>query len=1082
MQVLALPFVALFIFGVAVQVLTYRKEKAVKPRRIVISQTAALLSMMFFSIVTFRPPGPIWWLVLLSFGFGCGIAYGSFVKVRAGERGVTMSYTLPWLIVWGALMTLTQLTSIVFSMVPALIYGLAILNLGINIGMNARILIDYRTVAGSLAALLVLMIVASLALAPVTAEEAFAQSGVPDVFQSLLPAGREVSGESAWLGTDYLGRDSVQVEYEFGSASEDVYMKGSVEVAIYADEDAAASTFAEAVSSAQSEGGWSDYSSGGVQAIRKPVLSNGRPVQDEIIGMSGTATIHVWVWSNTFEESEVADASAIFDPIASAVAGIDLDEAFRAAGADGVPGGDTSGGDDGTAPPVTGGDTGGDTSGGDTTDGGYTGDGYTATGSDTGQEPLNPVQTSIAIAISSILLAGGSLVQLSDRFDPADIFAALKHIFGVKDAERMMAGFPTTPPAPPVPPAGDPLAGLPRSADGRVCLDGAWMSAAEAEQTLRMRAQGMKWDGRWGWVTDEQRAGYEAVNAAGRAYNLQQDPELARITRQIQLARARDAANVEFWKQVQFDAQREYVLKNEVRSNQATSDALAWDVSAAEWAYRGVAGVGLLADMGISWVATLATFTPAGPAAHALRAGYNMAKGIASSAGEVAVGIPEVDPDSVEIDPETGKVIEENLRYKTRRSFNSDDLWRGVSYGVENNVWDFGMDAAARRLLGEPQLWNALKRPPAPPASLLVPKAATQQLLKGVEETAAKEGVEAAAAKIGADKINRLMNEVGRKNLGQLEAYGQISKNEAAVINHVIDQQVEKASRAGVSEAARTWDPRTTGARLERIILGDSGSSTGRQLGKVRSVLGDHDKTVGGIFNARDVAKLAKQAGKSQAEMYAELNKKLTEHVSEKIAGNLPKNLSTEAADLKLYSGMGETAGQADDYARGFTRLRSDVQGVGTSTDAAGVTHNISGRQVVDEIDLMGHRVGSRAPLGEAAFPVSEFPQVATRQIQSLSKEAVDPRTAAKAFDRLATMAERGSMAKAGVSVDPHLTEIAREILRAPQAEAGNIAKSTMALLQRNGFSSQEQFAQALLGEGQRVATDIHRVAPTLVK
>lgn len=1076
MQVLALPFVALFIFGVVVQVLTYRKEKAVKPRRIVISQTAALLSMLFFSIVTFRPPGPIWWVVLLSFGFGCGIAYGSLVKVRAGERGVTMSYTLPWLIVWGVLMTLTQLTSIVFSMVPALIYGLAILNLGINIGMNARILIDYRSVAGSLATMLVLMVVASLALGTTAAERAFAQSGVPDVFQSLLPAGREVSGESVWLGTDYLGRDSVQVEYEFGSASDDVYMKGSVEVAIYADEDAAASTFAEAVASARSEGGWSDYSSGSVQAIRRPVLSNGRPVQDEIIGMSGTATIHVWVWSNTFEESEVADASVIFDPIASAVPGIDLDEAFRAAGADGVPGGSTSGSD-------TGGDTsGGDT--GDTGDGGYTGDdGYTATtGADTGQKPLNPIQTSIAIAISSILLAGGSLVQLTDRFDPADIFAALKHLFGVKDAERVMAGLPATSPTQPVPPAGDPLAGLPRSADGRVYMDDTWMSAAEAEQTLRMRAQGMKWDDRWGWVTDEQRARYEAVNAAGRAYNLQQDPELARITRQIQLARERDAANVEFWKRVQFDAQREYVLKNEVRSNQATSEALAWDVSAAEWAYRGVAGIGLLADMGMSWVATLATFTPAGPAAHALRAGYNMAKGIGTAAGQVGVGITEVDPDSVEIDPETGKVIEENLRYRTRRSFNSDDLWRGVTYGVENNIWDFGMDAAARRFLGEPQLWNALKRPPAPPASLLAPKAATQQLLKGVEETAAKEGVEAAAAKIGADKVNRLMTQVGRKNLGQLEAYGLISKNEAAVINRVIDEQVEKASQAGVSEAARTWDPRTTGARLERIILGDSGSSTGRQLGKVRSVLGDHDKTVGGIFNARDIAKLAKQTGKSQAEVYAELNKKLTEHVSEKIAGHLPKDLPAEAADLKLYSGMGETAGQADDYARGFTRLRSDVQGVGTSTDAAGVTHRISGRQVVDEIDLMGHRVGSRAPLGEAAFPVSEFPQVATRQIQSLSKEAVDPRTAAKAFDRLATMAERGSMAKAGVTVDPALTKIAREILRAPQPEAGNLGKSTMALLQRHGFASQEQFAQALFGEGQRVATDIQRVAPTLVK
>ncbi|MRR13580.1 hypothetical protein EG835_14270, partial [bacterium] len=168
MPAISMLFIGLFVLGVGVQVLTYRKEKAVKPKRIVISQSAAFLSMVFFSLITLRPPGPLWWVALLSLGFGGGIVYGGFVQVRAGERGVTMSYTLPWLLTWGALMTLTQLSSVLFRTVPVVIYALAIFNLGVNIGMNARILLGYR----SLAAIATAGLAFALLMAPARTAEA----------------------------------------------------------------------------------------------------------------------------------------------------------------------------------------------------------------------------------------------------------------------------------------------------------------------------------------------------------------------------------------------------------------------------------------------------------------------------------------------------------------------------------------------------------------------------------------------------------------------------------------------------------------------------------------------------------------------------------------------------------------------------------------------------------------------------------------------------------------------------------------------------------------------------------------------
>lgn len=1051
MQMMSLPLIGLFIIGVLIQVLTYRKEKSVKPRRIIISQSAAFLSMVVFSLVTLRPPGPIWWFVLLSLGFGGGIVYGGFVNVRAGARGVTMAYTLPWLLTWGALMTLTQLSSVFFRSVPVLIYGLAILNLGINIGMNTRILLGYRTVAGLATAGLA---VALLIAMPVDARaEQQYDTGLPEVMNG------EVDGLSVQvLSAGGISGDCVSTVFQ-NDLGETVVVLIPIGTRLMPE-----------TSKTQI------MVTAGNELLEVTPGSSSFPIK-------GFCSLHAASspqYGKSFSFYEMAD-----DEVIEVLRNINRAGAFNGVGQQAVwcvtDGGDPETMDPAARELVPRGFDGRPTN---------TVEDYQAVGSDydptvrtmdpSDPTPLNPIQAGTAVGLSSLILTLGSMLQLTDKFDPAGMLDALK------DLSADISGGIAAPPAEMVP---DPLSGLPQSEDGRVFMrvpwdeaGEAWVTRDEAEQTMTMQSQGYRWDKRWGWVTDQERADYEAVNEASRAYNRQQDPELALLTEQIRAERERDAANVEYWRQAQIDAQRAWVRRSEIRSNEDTSEALAWDVTAADLAYYPVAAVGLAADMAVSGIATVATFTPVGPLAHALRAGYNMAKGVGTSVGEVAAGVQEVDPTSIEIDPETGKVIAEKLRYTTRRSYNGSDLVRGVGYGVENNVWDFAVDASVRKVIGEPQLWKALASPPKVPAPLLVPKAAARQLLEGVEDTAAKEGVDAAAAKIGADKVNLLFKNVGRKNLGQLESYGQLSRNEVAVINRVVDQQVEKATQTAVSETAKSWDSAATGVKLERIILGDSGSSTGRQLGKVRSVMGDHDKTLGGIFNTEDIAKVAKATGRTEADVYAELNKKLTQDCSERISANMPKNLSAEAADVKLYSGMGESAGQADDYARGFTRLRSDVQGVGTSTNAAGVTHNISGRQVVDEIDLMGSRVGAPAQLGEAAFPVREFPQVASRQIQSLSKEAVDPRTAAKAFDRLATMAERGTMARAGATVDPKLAKIAREILSSPQPEAGNVAKSTMALLQRNGYSSQEQFAQALLGEGQRVAGDIQRIVPKLGK
>ncbi|MRR10793.1 hypothetical protein EG831_12140, partial [bacterium] len=311
-----------------------------------------------------------------------------------------------------------------------------------------------------------------------------------------------------------------------------------------------------------------------------------------------------------------------------------------------------------------------------------------------------------------------------------------------------------------------------------------------------------------------------------------------------------------------------------------------------------------------------------------------MLKGVGTAVGENMVGITE-------IDPVTGEVT-------TRHSFEAGDLWRGVKYGTVNTALDFTLDAAGRKIFGQPQLWKELAPSPPVPANLLSPQGYLRQAVDGVEEIAARDGIEAAAAAVDPRKITYLFKEGGRENLAQLEALGKITKAEAAVINRVMDQQVGDSIHTGMAEAVKNWDAAGTGVTLQRVVLGDSGSSAAAALGRTRSVLTDFDRTVVGVFDPKEVAEYAAQRGISPAEAYKQLNKQLTDSASEQIASRMPGRLTAADADVKLYSGIGQGAGPKDSYAAGFTGTRQAVQGNGTVFKPNGASYGTSGQAVVD--------------------------------------------------------------------------------------------------------------------------------------
>ena len=216
-----------------------------RPRRIVIMQAAALGSMIAFSMVTQRPPGPGAWIVLLGVGVTGGLAYGRLVDVRSGEQGITMSYTLPWLVVWGVLMATTQLTTVLAQSVPVLIYGLAIVNLGANLGMNGRIVGSYRALSSGAVAVVFGFAAVSLAaiMSPgqVLADPPSPTGDLPPGIESavVLSGGSFADGATDWSRAPTLdswtvyegyGTEPVAGPYiQYGYSVDDIPAMGLVE-------------------------------------------------------------------------------------------------------------------------------------------------------------------------------------------------------------------------------------------------------------------------------------------------------------------------------------------------------------------------------------------------------------------------------------------------------------------------------------------------------------------------------------------------------------------------------------------------------------------------------------------------------------------------------------------------------------------------------------------------------------------------------------------------------------------------------------------------------------------------------------
>ncbi|MCX8117440.1 MAG: hypothetical protein N3G78_05875 [Desulfobacterota bacterium] len=143
LKIVSILFLILFVLGVVLMLLTWRKAKFVKPKWILFGQVVAVVALLVFTALSRNPLGFWGWLLIFLVGIGGGYFYGRTVKVKRSEQGIMMNYTLPYVITWAVLLFLTQFLTISTGRVPIVVLGLSVLNTGLNLAMNGQVVRNY---------------------------------------------------------------------------------------------------------------------------------------------------------------------------------------------------------------------------------------------------------------------------------------------------------------------------------------------------------------------------------------------------------------------------------------------------------------------------------------------------------------------------------------------------------------------------------------------------------------------------------------------------------------------------------------------------------------------------------------------------------------------------------------------------------------------------------------------------------------------------------------------------------------------------------------------------------------------------
>lgn len=143
-SLLALLFWLLFTASSVIMLRGWKKTALFRPGSVIWGQAAAFASQFLYGIMAGNPADFSQWVLLLIPGLTGGVIWGKFARVRQTARGIALNYARPGAAAWAALMAITQLATIFTGAAPGWLFGLSVLTLGANLGLNGKVLLSHR--------------------------------------------------------------------------------------------------------------------------------------------------------------------------------------------------------------------------------------------------------------------------------------------------------------------------------------------------------------------------------------------------------------------------------------------------------------------------------------------------------------------------------------------------------------------------------------------------------------------------------------------------------------------------------------------------------------------------------------------------------------------------------------------------------------------------------------------------------------------------------------------------------------------------------------------------------------------------
>jgi len=308
--------------------------------------------------------------------------------------------------------------------------------------------------------------------------------------------------------------------------------------------------------------------------------------------------------------------------------------------------------------------------------------------------------------------------------------------------------------------------------------------------------------------------------------------------------------------------------------------------------------------------------------------------------------------------------------------------------------------------------------------------------------------------------IRRLYAEGGMDDLASIERLGALTERERRQLNAAMAGTVNGAVEKGTKDSVKVFEMGNPEVRVKEVLVCDSGSSA---RGTATSVFTDYDKTVVPVFEPSDVDAYAFRRGITPAEAHAELTQQYRAIHEKAVASRLPDGLKPKDVGYKTYGGFGSASGQADSYPAGYAKVRQSTQGTTAVHTPDGGVKRATGQHGVEAWEGQLAEFDPKAPRpvpGEAPrIDPRELPGIASEQVKAL-RETADPKSVAKALDRLDDIAQRSEVKVLDYAVDEDLARLAAAIKKNPEKAAE--------MLEDAGLSM-EEFADRALEEGRRL-------------